>query len=449
MLLSAALVLILFLGLMGFVLDRAFQRSAAQSVEEKLLIHIYGLLAVSEETDGQLFLPEQLQEPRFNSLGSGLHAIVLDQLGTELWQSPSALDQPTVAISDELPTETLVTGLPAFGRISSDAAHSQFYLVYKILWQSADDKITPYVYVVVEDSGPYENEITGFRNALWGWLLGGVLMLVLVQGVIMRWSLKPLASLADDLKAIEDGHQEYLQNVYPNEIEGVTRNLNLLLASERQQRERYRTTLADLAHSLKTPLAILQGASAQLETSESRSELSEITDTFEDQIRRMDEIVSYQLQKAVTSGTTLISQSLDVGPVVERLVAAMRRVYAGKELNIRSVIEACSFFGDERDLMELLGNIVDNACKYGQRQVVLNVSPGETAGLMLIVEDDGGGISVQDRERVLRRGERLDTQETGQGIGLAVVYEIVSRYNGTIELGESKLGGARVTISLP
>lgn len=439
LLLSAALVLLVFLGLMGFVLDKAFQQSAEQSVEEKLLIHIYGLLAVSDETDGELFLPEELQEPQFNNLGTGLYGIVLDEKGQELWQSPSSLDLQLAPAHIVSLHNNLETGVQRFGR-TVVAREALFYLSYKILWQGSGEKTTPYIYVVLENMAPYNNEIAGFRNSLWGWLIAVVVVLIVVQALIMNWGLKPLSRLANDLKAIEDGHQDHLEGDYPAEIDGVTRNLNLLLSSERQQREKYRTTLADLAHSLKTPLAILQSAPEK-----------DIKGTLDEQVARMNEIVSYQLQRAVTTSSNLIRQAIEVKPVVEKLISAITRVYEDKGVEIKSTIMDCNFFGDERDLMELLGNVIDNACKYGKGRVQVEVgTPGGKGGdLIIIVEDDGSGIASSDLERVLRRGERLDTQEAGQGIGLAVVNEIVARYDGQIELDDSILGGARVTVTLP
>jgi two-component system sensor histidine kinase PhoQ len=324
------------------------------------------------------------------------------------------------------------------------AEESLFYLSYKILWQGAGEKTTPYVYVVLENMAPYNNQIAGFRNSLWGWLVAVVVALIVVQGLIMNWGLRPLRSLANDLKAIEDGRQDHLEGEYPEEIDGVTRNLNLLLSSERQQREKYRTTLADLAHSLKTPLAILQSAPEK-----------DLQNTLHEQVARMNEIVSYQLQRAVATSSNLIRKSIAVKPVVEKLITAITRVYegkyAGKGVQIESTIMDCSFFGDERDLMELLGNVIDNACKYGKGRVKLEVGTplDKESGLVIVVEDDGDGIAASDKERVLRRGERLDTEEAGQGIGLAVVNEIVARYNGKIELDDSILGGAKVTVILP
>ncbi len=439
LLLSAALVLFIFMGLMGFALDRAFQKSAEQSVEEKLLIQIYGLLAVSDQTEGELYLPEALQEPRFNNLGSGLYGIVLGDNGQQLWRSPSTLDLPLTGVHVDSLRRNLETGVPRFGR-SETGQESLFYLSYKILWQGTGEKTTPYVYAVLENMDPYDNEIAGFRNSLWGWLVGIVVILIVVQALIMNWGLRPLRSLAQDLKAIEDGRQDRLEGQYPDEIDGVTRNLNLLLSSERQRREKYRTTLADLAHSLKTPLAILQSTPEK-----------DIKNALDEQVARMNEIVSYQLQRAVATSSDLIRKPIAVKPVVDKLVSAITKVYESKGVQIKSTVMDCSFFGDERDLMELLGNVMDNACKYGKGQVkvVVDTPGGKGSDLIMIVEDDGDGIAPVDKDKVLQRGERLDTQEAGQGIGLAVVNEIVARYNGEIRLEDSTLGGTRVTVSLP
>lgn len=455
MLLVAALVLFLFLSMMGAVLDQAFRQSAADGVSERLLLHIYGLLATTEENDGVLFLPEVLQEPDFNRLGTGLYALVLDAQGRELWRSESALDLSVPPQSKVELYNATIAGEPRFGYVLNDAGNRLFFLSYRVLWQGASDTGTPYIFSVLQTRDPYLSEVRGFRNNLWGWLVGVVLVLIVVQALVMSWGLAPLRRLEADLAQIEDGKQDYLEGDYPLEIEGVTRNLNLLLSSERQQRERYRTTLADLAHSLKTPLAILQGATSSLVdrrgSAGSDSEIDRLDDvrqTVDEQVTRMNEIVAYQLERAVSTSSNLIGKSIGVAPILTRLVEAMRKVYQSRNINISLEISECEFFGDERDLMELLGNVIDNACKYGGGNVLVSASH-DGSELLLIVEDDGVGISEPDRERVLARGARLDSREAGQGIGLAVVVEIVGRYGGKVAIEASSKGGARVVVRLP
>lgn len=461
MLLTAGIVLFTFLGLTGLVLDQAFQRSAEEGVSERLLLHIYGLLAVTEESNGDIYLPDQLQEPDFNRPGTGLYGLAMTATGEELWRSSSAVDLEIDRAEKQKLYDNLETGVERFGLIDAADGDGMFYLSYRVRWEGSDQRNNSYVFVVLQGMEPYLSEIGAFRNSLWGWLLGVAVVLIVVQAVVMHWGLSPLGKLARDLKAIEDGERDSLGEDYPVEIEGVTRNLNLLLSSERQQREKFRTSLADLAHSLKTPLAILRGTSSTLEyMRESGSgDLESVKDTVDEQVERMDQIVGYQLERAVATSSNLIKKSIEVKPVAERLITAMNKVYEAGEINLELIAYPCEFFGDERDLMELLGNLVDNACKYGEKHV--RVTVGEAgkvpdnnvadtfAAVAIVVEDDGQGIPSEERDTVLRRGVRADTGEQGYGIGLAVVGEIVDRYSGTITIDDSSLGGAKFIVTLP
>jgi len=428
---------------MGVVLDQAFRNSAENGIAERLKIQIYGLLSVTEFDSYKLTLPEVLQEPRFNNPGSDLFALVLDDTGQEQWRSPSSID--LVIDRPDLLYQNLKAGEERFGQVISDSS-THFYLSYKILWLGSGESATPFTFVVIQTKETYFREISSYRNNLWTWLVGVILVLIAVQAVVMKWGLAPLGELASDLKAIEDGSQGYLDGDYPDEIEGVTRNLNLLLARERAQREKYRTTMADLAHSLKTPLAILKGSSNQLEY-KGASSVSDIQETINEQVNRMDEIIGYQLERAVLESSTLIKKSIMVKPIIDKLISAMSKVYADKDIDIELNFQDCTFFGDERDLMEVLGNITDNAYKYGRKRVRVELGSAKGVDLKIVVEDDGPGIEEINRSKILSRGSRLDSRESGQGIGLAVVVEIVNRYGGQIEIEDSILGGAKVSIT--
>ncbi len=447
MLLSATLVLVVFLGVVGGVVDNAFRQSAGQAVSERLQLHIYALIAASVEDDGaeavDLYLPTELQEPGFNAMGSGLYGFVLTPEGNEVWRSGSALD---LDLGDQEKGALLAqdtAGVVTFNELQSAPGHGPlFYLTYPVIWES-DLGDARFVYIVLQDFAPYSNEVATFRESLWGWLIAAVVVLVGLQSAIMYWGLLPIAGLEQDLKAIEEGRREYLVGQYPTEINGVTRSLNLLLSEERAQRERYRTTLADLAHSLKTPLAILKAEAEKPEQT-----VGEVAAALDQQVTRMTEIVSYQLERAVSSSSKLLRNSTRIGPVTKKLVTAIKKVYQDKNVEILEDVSDAIFPGDERDLMELLGNLLDNACKYGRGKVRLVVAVVNER-VQLSVEDNGFGIPESDRGRVLERGLRLDSRESGQGIGLAIVAEIVDRYNGEIEIGNSALGGARVIASFP
>lgn len=446
---------------MGIVLDQSFRRSVEQSISEKLVIQIYGLLSVAE-VEQQLFMPESLQEPGFNLPGSGLGAIILGSSATELWRSPSGID---LMITDEMWSALqgdLSIGEQRFGEIKN-GVDPYFYQSYQILWQSDEQVEVPLTFVVLESKQSFQAEVASYRNTLWFLLLGVSVVLLVVQAMVIRWGLVPLRYLARDLKQIEDGKQEILKGAYPDEIDGVTRNLNLLLSREREQREKYRLTMADLAHSLKTPLAIIRGSmnhidaqnnerQSRLDTSVNRvstdanlglSESTNKTDLLEslavhqavnDQVTRMNEIIDYQLQRAVAGSSQIIKRPFEIKPVVESLVSAMQKVYAAKSIRFDLDVADTDFLGDERDLTEVLGNLVDNACKYGASVVSIKLCKVEDHQLLIKIEDDGPGIPLAQREAVLRRGQRLDSATPGQGIGLAIVVEIAARYGGAVTL---------------
>lgn len=445
MLLSASLVLVIFLGVMGLVLDNAYRLSAQQSVSERLLLQIYALIAASVEDDAQdatsLYLPQQLQEPHFNSLGSGLFGLVFNEAGGEIWRSQSALGLTLSETEKQTLLAKTVPGVTTFDQLLiAQENEPLFYFTYPVIWQTAGGEAR-YTYVILRDFGPYQNEVAIFRNSLWGWLVAGVIVLVGLQAAIMYWGLRPIAELEQDLKAIEEGRQDYLEGHYPKEIDGVTRNLNLLLSGEREQRERYRTTLADLAHSLKTPLAILKAEVGRPDLT-----VADMTASMDEQVSRMNDIISYQLERAVASSSSLVKSQVEVQPAVRKLINAIKKVYVDKGISIVDRIEEVMFPGDERDLLELLGNLIDNACKYGRHKVKLFAGLDQDR-LLFMIEDDGPGINEADRVRVLDRGTRLDSRHTGQGIGLAVVAEIVARHGGQIRLEASELGGTKVLVT--
>jgi two-component system sensor histidine kinase PhoQ len=465
LLITATVVLFVFLGLTGMVLDQAFRSSAERGESEKLLVQIYGLLAAAETSESGLYLPDQLQEPGFNQLGSGLYGIVSDADGNEQWRSPSALNLELSDARIKAISESVNTGEQVFGMLKTAVGVELFYYSYGILWQNSNSSTAAYVFTALESTRPVDAEITSFRQNLWLWLGGAVLVLIIVQAFVMSWGLSPLRRLAEDLTLIESGESDYLKGEYPTEIDGVTRNLNLLLANERKQRERYKTTLADLAHSLKTPLAILKSAAGTLdlkkedlqETGQNATNdkgagddrLKEIMRTIDLQVDRMDQLVSYQLQRSVIASRDSVRKSFAVEPLIKNLIAAMHKVYEERDLNFSLFIEDCNFFGDERDLMEIMGNLVDNACKYGHGHLEIHASNSDNGEQLLFrVDDDGPGIPPQNRDKVLQRGMRADTSEPGQGIGLAVVADIVDSYNGEIGITDSPLGGAQIEVRI-
>ena len=440
---SFSILLFVFLGLTGVVLDRAFRNSIEAGASERLQVQIYLLLAAAEFSDDEFYFLEDLREPRFNQLNSGLYGFISRPSLGELWRSDSA-EVFSLADSQVLRQSVLV-GENQFSKTMGENSEEYFVLSYGVLWENG---ISEYNFTVMENAAGYYSEILNFRTNLWSWLGGVAFLLLLIQFFLMRWGLSPLHRMARDLKQIETGEKNQLAENYPQELQGVTKNLNVLIGTERKQQERYRTTMGDLAHSLKTPLAVIAGIMQTL--SVTKEESIEQLGVVEEQLGRMNQIVSYQLQRAVQSNQrSALAKQVPVKPVVEKVLNALAKVYKDKSVSVATQLDSKALFhGDERDLLEVLGNVLDNAFKYGRGEVRIGTDSesAEFQGLEIVIEDNGYGISEQKQEFVLQRGARADTLVQGQGIGLAVVTDIVSSYDGTIVVGFSELRGAKITM---
>ena len=445
LLIAFSVLLFVFLGFTGVVLDRAFRNSIEAGAAERLQDKIYLILAAVEEDAGEFYFLEDLQEPRFSVLNSGLYGFISQSSLGELWRSESArtFEPPDAQVF----RQRVAVGDSRFSRLSGELGEEYFLLSYGILWE---DGISEYSFSVLENAAPYYSEISNFRTSLWSWLGGVAVLLLLIQFFLMRWGLSPLHRMAVDLKKIESGNQDKLEGSYPRELRGVADNLNLLIETERKQQSRYRTTLGDLAHSLKTPLAVIAGILPKINFNPA-TDVDQQLEQVNNQLERMNQIVTYQLQRAVQSNdASSLAKQVNVTRAVEKVVDALTKVYAGKAIELHKELDRSVIFnGDERDLMEVLGNVLDNAFKYGSRHIQLRVAKltDKNRGLEIVVEDDGPGIPDDKQEFVLQRGARADTLVQGQGIGLAVVTDIVSSYGGDISVGRSKLGGARIRIA--
>lgn len=442
--LAFGILLILFLGLTGLVLDRAFQESVAASVEERLQLQIYAVLGVAEpDAEANFFVPD-LEEARFSQIDSGLYAFILDEFNMEIWRSPSAVN---MSLADmELAAQNITPGQTLFGSVETQEQGRMSYAGYGAYWSSLGRTFS---FVVMESVAPTDAEISEFRSNLWLWLGGLAVFLSLAQFALLRWGMMPLKHLAEDLAEIESGQKEQLGEDYPSELHNLSHNLNLLIKSERQRQTRYRTTLGDLAHSLKTPLAVISGVVQQHEQQQEqqpRPNKNDLADIAE-QVERMNQIVSYQLNRATQSDhRRVLALSTAIKPVVDKLSAALNKVYLDKNVKLTvSISEEAIFYGEESDLTELLGNLLDNAYKYCQQQVQIKVLD-EKHNIVISIDDDGPGIEEKDRHWVLERGARADTRNSGQGIGLAVTLDIISSYGGELKIENSTLGGASLQL---
>ncbi len=420
-------VLVVFMVLTAIALERAVVKRALQAEEDGLQLLIYSLLAaVDRDAEGLSLMvsPDRLFEPDLVTRNSGLYALVYDHKWTEIWRSES--------ITVEFPgLESIALGEWEFDSLEH-LATPYFRLGFALQWPDLNNKLQRYHVVVWRNAVDYFEQLNRFRQTLWAWLIITTLLLLLVMYLVTRWSLRPLQKIGLEVKAIEDHQQTGFQQEYPAEIAPLTENLNILLKREQYQRQRYRNAMDDLAHSLKTPLAVLTGLGDQ-----ARFEPQQI-DTLREQTERMNQIVSYQLQKASSVADVSISKPVDLVLIIEKLLSALEKVYREKAIQVECNLPATMTLRmDEGDCMEVVGNLLDNAFKYGrQRLIISGRLESETRSIELLIEDDGDGLEQREIEQILNRGTRLDEATEGQGIGLAVVADIVGSYN--IELGFSR-----------
>jgi two-component system sensor histidine kinase PhoQ len=443
LLIGASVVLAAFLGLTGLSLDRAFRDSALAAVQDRLQAQVYMLLgAVNLDAFNRLTLPQTLPEARFSTPDSGLYADVMDSQGSLVWRSPSLLGLA-------LPFFPAVRnpGDTQFAPLEASDGTPLFVLAFTVSWEIARNQYQLYTFRVAETRQDFDDQVWSFRRGLWGWLLVSTAVLLAAQGLILRWSLKPLRQVATEIKDIETGRRIELSSGYPEELQPLTVNLNALLRQGHAHLERYRNALGDLAHSLKTPLAVLRG------TLENGARPEELRHTLAEQVERMNRTVDYQLQRAAASGRIALSAPLPVAPIARKILDSLAKVYAERAPRLHAEIAATTvFYGDEGDLLEILGNLADNACKWCHRQVVVRAWPtdhGGRAELVVEVEDDGPGIPADQAPLLIDRGQRADPTVAGHGIGLAVVRDLVEEvYYGRLEIGRGALGGARVRARL-
>jgi two-component system sensor histidine kinase PhoQ len=440
--------LLLFFGATIAVLDTAFTDAGEQARRDVLDGQLVALLAAAEPDDrGELALPKRLREPRFGRIGSGLYGELRNAVGDPVWRSHSMLGL-------EIPgSVTPKLGNQLFERVTLADGTPLLTLSLAVEWEFDDGQSTAYLFMVAESLDSFNAQVAKFRGRLFRWFAAVALTMLLAFSFLLRGLLKPLRKIEAEISEIEAGSRTSLSSRFPTELTGVARNLNLLIDSERARSDRYRVTLDNLAHSLKTPLAAMR---ALLGDRYAERNGQPLVQRLDEQIDRMDEIVRYQLRKPAASGADkFVLRPVAVRKEVQRLVEGLQKVYHEKSPRIEmNIDDDMQFRGDTGDFLELAGNLLDNACKWCESTVVIAIAPASDAGviasgLVMSVSDDGPGIPDEAVAQLLQRGTRLDESTPGHGIGLAVVKEIARSYGGRLSIERSKLGGAKIIVSIP
>ncbi|MGI2150917.1 ATP-binding protein [Shewanella baltica] len=429
---SALLFILVLLPLIGVALNDAFTEQVKSATKNELSAYVYSILAVTEVENKQISIPELVLENRFNLIQSGLYAIATteDASGkqTIVWHSQSFMGMvppPHFTIP--------ATGQSAFEQIE---LAEQPHLIYSFSVSFASqNQNVPVTIHIIKDEREFQQQIDQFNQQLWTWLLILMFVMLVFQLSWLVWTLRPLARFTQELHSVEQGKSMQLSSQYPTELQAVARQLNILLNTEQTQRKRYRNALADLAHSLKTPLAVIK---SQADLSEASSE----------QVSVISRIIGHQLKRAQTAAAASWHLGIRVDDVAAKLLRTLAKIYREPQINLSGeMADEAVFKGDEADLTEILGNVLDNACKAAKSTVKLTVT-GDAYQLLICIEDDGPGISEALQNQIFERGIRADSYHQGNGIGLAIVRDLVDSYNGRISVSRSEtLGGAKFSIS--
>lgn len=449
----SSVILVVFLSLAGVLLERTYSASVISGAREQLKPVIYSLLGSAQEEQGQLSFADGSSQPRLQQPNSGLYARVTDPLNGELWRSPSLAIAPEAVgrLMLESGLRSAQTELGSFTFATIQGPVALFCLSNQVLW---DGLITPQVtFNVCVDQEPYQASIKEFRrNLVWGFgFLLALLSLVLL--LALSWGLRPLRQIQHQLQELERGDRGQLDQVQPQELAGLVASLNGYVSFEAAQRKRYRQALDDLAHSLKTPLSVL-GIGIQQNSPD--------LPLLQEQVGRMQSIVDHQLTRvARVAQTQSVADRpwVAVRPVADRLIRALGVSYP--EIDIQwDLNTAGEVRVHEDDLLDILGNLLENACKYGAGRVVIFAMepdsdeagaavPIANEGIILCIADDGPGIEPHQVAQALDRGARLDSQAPGQGIGLAMVADLAAAYEVTLSIEPSDLGGVAARLHFP
>lgn len=411
----------------------AVEQLAEENIITRLTHDSESLLsALSLDAAGQLQADTaQLNQPIYHRPFSGHYFRI--QTAHNIVRSRSLWDQD-LAVPQVQTGETL--------RLHTSGPQQQHLLVLVRGYQKQDTEIS---IAVAEDLTQLDKDIAVFQNYFAGAAAAMLLLLIVLQVLTLRRGLQPLHRITRQLRELEHGRRDLLETDVPAEIAPLVNELNRLVASNVQRLNRSRNAMADLAHALKRPLTVMQ-QHLQEHAADIPAQYSSLTQT---QLQDMRESIEHILKRARLAGSGPAAVRFDPRSDVADLIDSLQHMYYDKQLRIvYSPVVPHSLAYDRQDMLELLGNLLDNACKWAQRQVSLAIT--EDSALRITVEDDGPGIAASDHASLLQRGKRLDESTEGHGLGLAIVKDIVDQYHGTLDFTRAdSLGGLCVQVSLP
>jgi len=444
---SAALACLVVLTLAGLALTAVYRQTAQVALDEQLNIYLSALVAdlVNARDDANVE-PGQLGAPQFELALSGWY-----------WQISRLGAAPDVRTSRSLFASYLAP-LPdsvapdAQGRKRGEIAGPDNKPLRMLEREIDAGEQGRYLVQVAATTASVEAQVSQFDLALGLTFLTLALLLVAAMAVQARYGLRPLRALRADVMAVRRGKADRIFGAFPDEIAPLAAELNLLIATNREIVERARTQVGNLAHALKTPLSVLVNE-AEAEAKGEGAASGSLAEKVVEQAMVMRDQVTFYLDRARAAARAgAVGVATPAAPALAAMARALGKIYARIDLSV-DCPDDLRFLGEKQDFDDMLGNLIDNGCKWARGEVQVRVEAVEPAGdrqfLRALIDDDGPGLAPGRRAEALRRGRRLDETKPGSGLGLSIVKDLAEAYGGRLELGDSPLGGLRATLLLP
>lgn len=430
-LLLAVLVMVgLALPIAGTLLSHHYRTSATQAFDERLAATLNVIMAgvTYDRLAQQLVHDQALGDPRFENVYSGWYWQITDG-GQNTLASRSLWDQRLPVVENENLSARSISGPrdQSLRMVERDIYLAPLEAPLHISVAARDDVLT--------------DDIGEFQHLLWGGLIGLGALLIGVLALQVRWGLAPLRRMYANLRDVEQGRSEQLDTRLPEELATLAASMNAVLARDQRLIERGRHTAGNLAHALKTPLSVMRLQLRQL------PEVNRAA--WEVELARIDSAVRHHLARASAAGEGVRFAPIALHTTLAPLLNGLARLAQRRGIVLRQTWgQSIRVHMDEQDIQELVGNLMDNALRWAQSEVALDVQIDEQR-LMLTVRDNGPGMSEAECQQAVQRGKRLDEQRSGSGLGLAIVTDLVALYSGQMHLTRASTGGLEVVVELP
>ncbi|SEN35341.1 sensor histidine kinase [Vreelandella aquamarina] len=430
LLLAVLLMVLLALPVAGWLLAHHYRTAAVNAFDERLEATLNVVIAgvTYDPLAGQLNYERALGDPRFDHVYSGWYWQITDDANHSV-TSRSLWDQRLPVLESERVTARTLPG----------PRGQQLRVVERDIYLAPLE--TPLHVSVAARDDDLREDIQEFQQMLWLGLLGLGALLLGVLALQVRWGLAPLRRMNANLREVEQGRTEQLETRLPDELATLATSMNAVLARDQRLIERGRHTAGNLAHALKTPISVMRLLAKQL-PGESR-------DTWEAELSRIDSAVRHHLARASAAGEGVRFAPVALQGTLAPLITGLARLAQRRHITLRQTVDSgVRVHMDGQDLQEMVGNLLDNALRWGKSDVHIRLQ-AQSEMLLLVVSDDGPGMTPQECQAAVQRGKRLDEQRSGSGLGLAIVTDLVTLYHGQMRLQRAESGGLEVVIELP